>query len=395
MNEQLIRAEVDLSAIAHNVRELRRITNPRAELLVAVKANGYGHGALEVAATALENGASALGVARISEGIALRQKGITAPILIFSPTRALHADRLVAENLTPSVSSVESAAALSEAASAAPGPLAIHIKVDTGMGRLGVLSDGLRADRTQKAIDDIKAIAAMPNLKPEGLFTHFATSDHQDKAFANEQFKRFQDLAAQVKTAGIGIAKFHAANSGAIIDMPDTHLDMVRAGICVYGLAPSSEVNLSRIDLKPAMQLKTRIVHLKTVPAGTPVSYGCTYRTPKATRIATLAAGYGDGLSRHLSNKGYVLAGGCRVPIVGRVCMDLSMVDVGAVPRVRIGDEVVIFGRQAGATVGADEIAEAAGTINYEVVTALTGRVPRIYIDPDQSGRRDSSAAGQ
>lgn len=376
----LIRAEVDLKAIANNVRELRRITRPSASLMVAVKARGYGHGAHAVAATALENGACSLGVARIGEGVALRQQGIDAPILILGPTESTHARSLVANKLTPTLCSVEAATALAEALPPASSPLPVHIKIDTGMGRLGILSDPLRPDNSRRAIDDLQDIARLRKLRIQGLFTHFATADHQDKAFAELQFKRFVDLVEQVRAACIAVERFHAANSSAIIEMPHTHLDMVRAGIAVYGLAPSSEVDVTKIDLLPAMQLKTKIIHLKEVPRDTPISYGCTYRTSQKTLIATIAAGYGDGLSRLLSNNGQVLVRGRPAPIVGRVCMDLSMVDVGRIPSVGTGDEVVIFGRQDGAEISADRIAAATGTINYEVVTALTDRVPRTYI---------------
>lgn len=375
----LVWAEIDLGAIAHNVRALRRATNPSARLMVAVKANGYGHGAEQTARVALENGATDLGVARIDEGIALRRAGISAPILIFgfTPDRCLA--ELAAHRLVPAVLSLDHARALAAAARAAGKVLPIHVKVDTGMGRLGLACDDLRGGGAAPAAGEIAAIARLEGLALQGLFTHFATADHADLAYARLQFQRFQRLMAQLDTAGCAVALRHAANSGAIVQMPETHLEMVRAGIAVYGLYPSAEVDHGLIDLKPAMTLKATILQLKQVAAGTPISYGCTYKAPAPTTIATVSVGYADGYSRALSNRGAMLAGGRRVPIVGRICMDLTMIDVGPSPTVKAGDEVVLIGRQGQAEISADEVAATLGTINYEVVSALTGRVERIY----------------
>jgi alanine racemase len=366
----LIRAEIDLMAIAHNVRELRRITDPKARLLVAVKANAYGHGAEQVARTALRHGASDLGVARIDEGLALRQAGIMAPILIFGYTPADFAPQLLAHDLVPTVYALEHARELAAAARAQGRVMPIHIKVDTGMGRLGIACGAGGEREINGVAETIERIARCDGLILKGLYTHFATADQAEKHYARRQFKVYSTLLGRLAASGLPVGLRHAANSGAIVEMPETHLDMVRAGISLYGLYPSAEVDRRRIDLKPALSLKARIIHLKQVPAGTCISYGCTYQTRSATTIATVPAGYADGYNR-----------GLRVPIVGRVCMDLTMVDVGSVPHTAVGDEVVLIGRQNGAEVSADEVAETLGTINYEVVSALTSRVPRVYLE--------------
>lgn len=375
----LLWAEIDLAAIGHNVAELRRITRPSARLLVAVKANAYGHGAVPVARTALAHGATDLGVARIDEGIALRRAGIDAPILIFGHTPAGRAAQLIEHRLVPTLFGPESARELSAAAQALGKTLPIHIKIDTGMGRLGVPCDDLRSPGNGGDLAEILQIAGLPGLRVEGLFTHFATADHADLAFARLQLDRFLRLSRQAEAGGLTGAVRHAANSAAIMRMPDSHLGMVRAGIAVYGLYPSADVDRASLALKPALSLKATLVHLKQVPAGTSISYGRTYTTPAPTTIATVPVGYADGYNRGLSNKGIMLVGGCRVPIVGRVCMDLTMLDVGCVPNVRLGDEVVLIGRQGHETIGADEVATLLGTINYEVVSALTERVARVY----------------
>ncbi len=384
MPQPLIWAEIDLAAIAHNVRELRRLIGDKVQLMVAVKANAYGHGAVEVARTALQAGADQLGVARVEEGITLRRAGIDALILIMGYTIADNAALLVEHRLMPTLYSLDNAKGFSEAAATANNTIPFHIKVDSGMDRLGVPCDALQLDLSQRPVEDIMAITQLPGLELQGLCTHFATSDHSDKTFANQQFSRFQTLVADLEAAGIEIPIRHAANSGAIIDLPETHLDMVRAGISLYGLNPSHEVDLSRIDLRPALTLKARIIHLKTIPAGTRISYGGTWKSQSTTTIATIPVGYGDGYSRLLSNKGQMLVKGQRAPVVGRVCMDLTMLDVGHIDEVKAGDEVVLIGRQGEENISADEMADLLGTINYEIVTQLMARVERVYKKPDR-----------
>jgi alanine racemase len=381
----LIWAEIDLNAIAANVRELRRVTRPEARLLVAVKANAYGHGLLEVARQALETGADALGVARMPEGLALRDAGIDAPVLVFGFTPPSDVEALVRHDLIQTVYTLDTARAYAERIGKSGGRLKVHLKVDTGMGRLGILPDSRRYVEPGMAVSDhavqeVTDIASLKELTLEGIFTHFASSDSADKSFAEQQFDTFMAFLGQLKRAGLEFELRHAANSGAIIDMPHTHLDMVRAGVLLYGLYPSDEVDKSRIELTPVMTLKARIAHLKKVPAGFPVSYGMTHTTQAPTTIATVPVGYADGFNRRLSNRGHMLVRGQKAPIVGRVCMDLTMIDVGHIPGVAVEDEVVILGRQANESVTADELAGLLDTINYEITSAITARVPRVYL---------------
>ena len=381
----LIQAEIDLDAVAANTRELRRITRPEARLLVAVKANAYGHGLVAVARQALGSGADALGVARMPEALLLRDAGIDAPVLIFGFTPPSNVEALVRHDLIQTVYAPETAKAYAEGIGKTGGRLKVHLKVDTGMGRLGILPDSRRyvepgMSVSDHAVREVLAIAGLKELTLEGIFTHFASSDSADKRFAEEQFGTFMAFLDQLKRSGIEFELRHAANSGAVIDMPHTHLDMVRAGVSLYGLYPSDEVDKSRIDLIPVMTLKARIIHLKKVPAGFPVSYGMTHRTPSPTVIATVPVGYADGFNRRLSNRGYMLVRGQKAPIVGRVCMDLTMIDVGHIAGVAVEDEVVILGRQANEAITADDLAGLLGTINYEITSAITARVPRVFL---------------
>jgi alanine racemase len=386
LEKQLIWAEIDLNAYAHNIRELRRITNPAARLMAVVKANGYGHGAVETARTALQNGAAALGVARIQEAVQLREAGLEAPILIFGYSPLESAETLIDYELTQTVYSTRTAAALSHQAGRRGKKIKIHIKMDSGMGRLGLLLDNGAdsiPDKNPAAISlrEVEAISRLADLEVEGIFTHFATADSADKSYANRQLERFIIFLETLRREGLNIPIAHAANSGALIDMPDSHLDMVRPGIATYGLYPSDEVNKNSIELIPVMTLKSRIIHLKKVPAGFSISYGSTFKTKGNTTIATVPVGYADGLNRLLSSAGHMLVHGQKVPIVGRVCMDLTMIDVGAVTGIGMEDEVVVFGQQGNQAITADEIAANLDTINYEVVTSITARVPRVYLE--------------
>ncbi|MCU0558739.1 MAG: alanine racemase [Desulfobacterales bacterium] len=381
----LIWAEIDIDAIAHNVSELRRITHPNARLMAVVKANGYGHGAVEVARTALASGAAWLGVARLPEAVLLREAGLGAPILVFGYTPPQAAGRLAEFDLRQSVYSLAAAEAYSAAAAAQGKRIRVHLKVDTGMGRLGMVPAALSGKASgngvgQEFIREAAAIARLPGLEAEGIFTHFAAADSADISYAERQLALFGEVLSALRAAGLEFALRHAANSAALIALPDSHLDLVRPGIALYGLAPSDEVDLTGISLQPAMALKTRIIHLKSVPAGTCISYGMTYRTPSPTLIATIPAGYADGYRRLFSSKGEMLVGGRRTPVVGRVCMDLTMLDVGALPNVQLEDEVVIFGKQGNEFISADDLARALGTINYEITCDLTARVPRVYV---------------
>ena len=372
-------AEIDLKAIAHNVQELRRITRAPARMIAVVKADAYGHGAVEVARTVLKAGAEMLAVARLDEGITLRRAGIQAPILVFGHTFPAAAEDLIAHDLIPSVGGLETARQLEVVAQHRGKVIPIHLKFDSGMGRLGLLPDAQRENASLSAVAEAAAISRLPGLRLEGIYTHFAAADEKDKTYAHRQFQVFQDFLQALKAAGIACGLRHAANSAALIDLPQTHLDAVRPGIALYGLYPSREVDYTRVDLKPALTLKSRLLQVKTVPAGTKVSYGMTWEAPQPTVIGTVAAGYADGISRRLSNRGVMLVGGRRVPMVGRVCMDLIMLDLGPQASAQAGDEVVLIGRQGKAEISADEVADLLGTINYEVLFTNTTRVPRRY----------------
>jgi len=367
--------EVNLKAIAHNIRELRRITNPKACFMAVVKANAYGHGIIEVARESLKNGAEALGVANIEEGIQLRKADINVPVLIFGYTPPMHVKQLIEFNLTQTVYSCEISKKLSQAAVKYGKKIKVHIKVDTGMGRLGFLGK-----IKNNSASEILSISRLSMLELEGIYTHFATADESDRSYADKQFEIFMDFLDELRIAGLEIPVIHAANSAAIITMPETHLNMVRAGISIYGLYTSEEMDRSIIKLKPAMELKTKIIHLKKVPAGFKVSYGITYETKKPTTIATVSIGYADGLNRLLSSSGSMLVCGQKAPIAGRVCMDLTMLDVGEIPEVAMEKEVVVFGKQSDSSITVDEIASKINTINYEIVSTIMDRVPRIYL---------------
>jgi alanine racemase len=387
-NTHLVWAEIDLAAIAHNIRALKALQPVETLLLAAVKANAYGHGAVEVARTVLANGADYLGVARPAEGIALRTAGIHAPILIFGYSPPEMAAELAAHGLEQCVYDIDTARAISARLAGIDQRLTIHLKIDTGMGRLGIPCPDQKA--VARCVALAQQISTLPGISFKGIFSHFATADSRDKAFAEGQFRQFEACLAALEANHLRPPLGHMANSGAIIDMPATHLDMARAGISVYGLYPSHEVRRDALELFPALALKARVIHVKKVLPGTPISYGCTWTAERPTTIATVPVGYGDGYSRGLSNRGMMLVGGSRVPIVGRVCMDLTMLDVTAIPGVEVGDEVVVLGRQGQAQISADNIAAWNATINYEVVTAITERVPRIYIKTQTSGGHEN-----
>ena len=367
-------AEVDLKAIAYNVRQIRQIVPPQTEIMAVVKADAYGHGAVATARTALTNGAGRLAVARVSEGEKLREAGIGAPILLLGCTPPGQFADVLRLSLTQTVYSKEMAALLNDRAGQKGVRAAVHVKVDTGMGRLGFPAE------SAAAVQEVLEIARLPHLAVEGVFTHFATADSRDKSYAHEQLERFLVFLDALRRAGLTVPWRHCANSAAIIDLPAAHLDLVRPGIALYGLYPSGEVERSRLRLKPAMALKARVAQVKRVPAGFKISYGATYETPAPTVITTLPVGYADGYSRLLSSRGEVLIHGQRAPVVGRVCMDQCMVDAGHIPDVAPGDEAVLFGRQGEAFLPVEEVAKAVGTINYEVVCQINSRVPRVYL---------------
>lgn len=375
MTSNAVRAFIDPEAIAHNVRELKTRCDDRCRFMAVVKADGYGHGAVETARTALDAGAEWLGVARLHEAVHLRQAGIDAPILIFGYIEKQQAQSLVDLNLTPTAYNPAMARNFSTLAAEKDTRLTIHLKVDTGMGRVGML--------WEDAAQETRQIAKFDRITIGGVYTHFAAADGctpDDRAYTKTQIDRFDRYLARLTDMGIDYGMAHAANSAGIIAWDRAHYDMVRAGISLYGLYPSPDLfKETGMVLQPAMTLRSFISSVRTVPKGFSVSYGMTCRTKNRTRLASVPVGYADGYSRHLSNCGFMLVNGKRAPILGRVCMDQSIIDVGHIEGVKPGDDVVIIGRQGGETVSADELAQLTGTINYEVVSSLTSRVVRIY----------------
>ncbi len=366
-------AEIDLSALSHNVREICRAAAPGAEVMAVVKANAYGHGAVQVAGTALASGATRLAVARSAEGADLRRAGIRAPILVLGYTPAGRIREIVDNHLEQAVYGREYALLVNDQAAGMGVKIPVHIKVDTGMGRIGVVAGN------GSAVREIVEIASQPHLEAVGIFTHFAAADSADKSYTERQWEMFVKLLADLRREGLDFPLKHCANSAALLDFPESRLNLVRAGIMLYGLYPSAEVNRNRIALKPVMSFKTTVIQVKEVPRGFPVSYGCTYVTQRPTVIATLPVGYADGYSRLLSSRGEVLVRERRAPVVGRVCMDQCMIDAGDIPGIAPGDEVVLFGRQGDQVLPVEELARWIGTINYEVVCMVGARVPRIF----------------
>lgn len=364
-------AEIDLDAIYHNVEAAKALTKPGTRLMAVIKADGYGHGAVPLAEV-LDPLADAYGVAIVEEGIELRQAGVTKPILILGYTPESLYEPMLEYDMTATVYTREMASSLSETALHMGKRAKVHIKLDTGMSRIGFLPD-------QNSLHEIQQIAAMPGIEIDGCFTHFARMDERDKSRAEEQFRRYMDFTAQIEEAGIPLPVKHVSNSAGIIEMPEVNLDMVRDGICIYGLYPSEEVSKNRLPLIPAMQWKARVSHVKTLPAGVEIGYGGTYTTQRETRVATIPLGYADGYPRSLSNRGSVLIHGQRAAILGRVCMDQFMVDVTEIPDVRMGSLVTLFGRDGDAVLPVEEVADLSGSFHYEFVCDVGKRVPRIY----------------
>jgi alanine racemase len=364
--------EVNLDAIAQNVKNIKKLIGEKKELMAVVKGNAYGHDILEVSPVVLENGATRLAVARLEEAIFLRKAGITVPILVLGLTLKQQAESLVSYDITPAVCELEMIEKLSELAVQMNKMTKIHLKVDTGMGRIGIFPDDV--------LRFIKRIKALKKVEIEGIFTHFSVADEKDKVYTEEQFRKFIEIITILEKEGIKIPIKHVGNSAALLDLPHMWLDMVRPGIAIYGLYPSKEVKKS-INLIPAQQFKTKIVFIKELPRGESISYGRTYITKRRRRVASLPVGYADGYNRLLSNQGEVLVRGQRVPIIGRVCMDQCMIDVSNLTQVEIGDEVVLWGRQGEEMITVEEIAQKIRTINYEIVHMPDKkRVPKLFI---------------
>jgi len=375
-------AEVDLSAIAHNLHTIRKIVKDRPVIAV-VKADAYGHGAIEVSKKLLEEGISYLAVAFTGEAKELRNAGINVPIIVLFD-RAEIKDFFDLQ-LIPVISNTETALSLSNEAKKRAAIIKVHIKIDTGMGRLGL--------NGHDVFKEIITISKMPYIEIEGLLSHFSEADLSDRSFANQQLERFNAVRESISKKIKRKIFSHIANSAAVLTFEESHLDAVRPGIMLYGYSPiksmerraksrESEKNKPQaIDLIPAMTIKNRLLYIRNVPSGTPVSYGRTFITKRQSRIGVLAIGYADGYSRLFSNKAEVLVRGKRAPIVGRVCMDLTMIDLTDIEEARENDEVVIIGQQGDEKITADELADKANTISYEILTSLGNRSRRIYVE--------------
>lgn len=381
MDYPLVTACIDLDAVEKNVQNLKAMTPPSCRFMVVAKADGYGHGAVHTAQKALQSGASWVGVARLHEAVELRDAGIRAPILVLGYIHPLQAAQAADLDIAVTVYGLDMATQLSCQAKAFATPLKVHLKADTGMGRVGVILEKNPADEAarKKVIQAIREIMALPGLDVQGIYTHFAAADSKDKTYTRLQIEIFDTLLFDLKKAGIDIEIRHAANSAGIIEFPQAHYDMVRAGISLYGLYPSKDVDHSRVRLFPAMTLKSVVTSVRKVPKGFFVSYGMTHETQTETILASVPIGYADGFSRLFSSNGQMLVKGRTAPVVGRVCMDQTIIDVGHIPGVNVGDEVVLMGSQGRETLGADDLADRIRTINYEIVSALTARVKRIY----------------
>ena len=365
-------AEIDLDAVKFNIQNIKKISRDR-EVVAVVKADAYGHGAVDVAPCLLENGASRLAVAMISEALELRRNGISAPIMILGYTPLEYGKELIENDIEQTVYGLEYAKDLSEIAESLGKKAKIHIAIDTGMGRIGFLP----GDET---ISIIEEIAHLKGIDTVGMFTHFAASDETDKTYTHEQFDKMKSVISGLRERNIEIPFKHVSNSGAIMDMPETFLEGVRAGIILYGYYPSDEVNKSVLPLKRVLTLKTRVSHVKELDKDMYISYGRTFKTTRKSKIATIPVGYADGYSRLLSGKAKVIINGKEAPVVGRICMDQCMVDVTDAGEVKVGDEVILLGEENGVKYDADDMAKDMGTINYEVICMLKQRIPRVYI---------------
>ena len=366
-----VKADINLDAIAHNTKEIKKQLKPEVKLAAVIKADGYGHGAVPVAETVYEL-ADWFAVSNIEEALELRASGIEKPILTLGYTAPLQLAEAIRNRITLTLCDRESAEEISEAAVRIGLTAEVHIKIDTGMGRIGFPADGSEVEQVVKAVK-------LPNIKATGIYTHFARADESDKTATKIQFYKFLAFIESLKSYGVTGLLRHAENSAAILSIPEYQLDMVRLGISLYGMYPSEEVMPEKIILQPAMEIKSHVAFIKTVPMGTSIGYNATYVTAAPQRIATIPVGYGDGYPRALSNCGRVLVHGHSVPIVGRVCMDQLMIDVTDVPEVKRGDTVTLMGREGQEMITAEEIGALSHSFHYEMVCNVGKRIPRVY----------------
>ena len=369
-----IYATIDLDAVSYNLDSIQKKISSGTDIIAVVKADGYGHGALEISRM-LERETRVFGfaVASAEEAFALRDFGIQKPVLILGYTFAEDYEALVRQNIRPTVYSYEMAKAYDAAARKAGTKALLHIKIDTGMGRIGY-------PVTREAADEIAEIAALPGIEIEGLFTHFARADERDKTESRRQLALYREMLTFLEDRHVYVSYKHCSNSAAIAEFSEADLDLVRAGIILYGLWPSEESDRAAICLRPVMELKSTVIHIKTLEAGSCISYGGTYRLTERKRIATIPAGYADGYPRSLSNKGYVLIRGKKAPSLGRICMDQFMVDVTEIPDVKLLDPVTLLGRDGEEQISMEDLGRLSGRFNYEFACDIGKRVPRHYV---------------
>lgn len=372
VNIRPVWAEVNLDNIINNIKEIKKNINGE-EIIAVVKANAYGHGAVDVAPVLIENGADRLAVAMLSEALELREAGIKVPILILGYTDVAFSEMLINNDIEQTVYSLDYAKELSKKAEALGKVAKIHIAVDTGMGRIGFLPN-------EKSVEEVVEISKLSNLRITGIFTHFSNADEQDKSYAHNQIEKFNSFINEIEKREVNLGLKHISNSASIIDIEDAHYNAIRPGIILYGYYPSDYINKDKLKLMPALSLKCQVIHVKELPKGEYIGYGRKFRTERYSVIATLPIGYADGYIRGLYEKAHVIINGKLAPVVGKICMDQCMIDVTDVGPVKVGDEVVLLGEDNGVKNNADDIAKMLDTINYEILCMIGRRVPRIYI---------------
>ena len=365
--------EINLDNLVYNIRQIKLKVGDNKRLIGVVKANAYGHGALEVSQVLLENGVNRLAVSELDEAIELRENGIKAPIMILGIVPDTFLNDIIDYDVEPVIPSYEYARKLSKIAKNKWKTAKIHIAVDTGMGRIGFQTN-------QNSVEEIYKISKLPNIEIQSLFSHFSTSDEKDKTYSQEQFEKYKTFYNELMNKKIKINMINIANSAAIMELPDTYCDSVRPGIILYGYYPSDDVDKKQLSIKPVMSLKAKVAFVKTLEAGKYVGYGRKFKSERKSIIATLPIGYADGYTRMLSGKAKVIVNGKFAPVVGTICMDQCMIDVTDVGEVNVGDEVILIGEKNGLQFDADDIAKIIGTISYEVLCSISRRVPRIYI---------------
>ena len=371
-------AEVNLDAIQSNILNIRKNLDSNTKIMAVIKADAYGHGCLETANKLVKTGVDYFAVACVDEALLLRNNGIEEPILILGSTAPERFSEIIDNNITQTVFDYENAKKLSESAQSRGIKAKVHIKVDTGMARLGfIYGYGEESDCATKR--EIINITSLPGIDAEGIFTHFALADEPESDFTEKQFERFMSLVEKLEFEGVKFRYRHCCNSAATIQFPKMHLDMVRPGIIIYGYYPSENVNV-KFDLVPAMQFRTRVTNVKKVPKGSPISYGGTFVTDREMTVATIPVGYADGFPRNLGENAKVIVGGKIVPVLGRICMDQCMIDVTSVNNINVSDEVTVFGNQGDSSIPVESVARFSNTINYEILCSVGKRIPRIYL---------------